>query len=353
MIKEYGYEYDAVLDEELYQRTKNKVAYNDFMGAICLRSGRDALKAVAREFQSTTVLMPALACDSMIVPFEMYGHKVKYYRLNRDYSINFEFLCSLIPNDNEIMLFLYMDYFGNRAISNEELNKLKTRYPLLIFIEDRTHNILVESSYTFKPDYVVASIRKWINIPDGGLLWTNRKYKNCIYSRDLTFFETRLKAQCMRNKFLQVGNEALKSEYRKIFSTVSKVIDEEALPGLMSEYSYEILQRTNLKSISKIRHRNAKILISELKDFEFVQNKIGLGDVYVAVLLKNRNEVQKKLASMGIFCTIIWPLSAAQKETCEVAKYTEENILTIYCDQRYTSEDMKYVATCIRRVCDE
>lgn len=352
MVKEYGYEYDAVLDEELYEKSKGKVTHERFMGAMCLRSGRDALKVVAREFEPTTVLIPALACDSMILPFEMYGHKVKYYKLNKDYSISRESLYSLIPNEDKTALFLYMDYFGNKAIEDAELEKLRTSHPHLIFIEDRTHNLLVNCRYTFKPDFTLASLRKWIDIPDGGLLWTDREIKE-EYSEDLTFSEVRLHAQCMRNEFLRTGDETIKTEYRKIFSTVTDMIDEEKLPGLMSQYSYERACRVNLTEVNEKRSRNAQVLIDELKGFSFVQDKNCLGDVYVAVLIENRDAVQKKLASMGIFCTIIWPLNDEQRAACEVAKYTEEHMLTIYCDQRHSVEDMKYIASCIRRVCNE
>lgn len=353
MVTEYGYEYDAVLDKELYKQSKGKVTHEKFMGAMCLRSGRDALKVVAREFAPTTVLIPALACDSMILPFMMYGHEVKYYKLNKDYSIDMESLYSLIPNEDKTFQFLYMDYFGNKAIEDDELEKLRDSYSQLIFIEDRTHNILVKSQYAFKPDFTVASLRKWIDIPDGGLMWTDRKLKKKEYSEDLTFSEVRLRAQCMRNEFLQSGDESIKTEYRKIFSTVTDMIDEEKLPGLMSQYAYERACHANLKEVNGVRSRNAQILINELKEFTFVQDKTGFGDVYVAALIENRDAVQKTLASMGIFCTIIWSLNDEQGAACEVAKYTEEHMLTIYCDQRYSVEDMKYIASCIRRVCNE
>lgn len=353
MVKEYGYEYDAVLDKELYERSKGKVTREKLMGAMCLRSGRDALKVVAREFESTVVLMPALACDSMILPFEMYGHEVKYYKLNKDYSIDIEYLYSLISNEGKPILFLYMDYFGNKAITDNELEKLKEKYSSLIFIEDRTHNVLVDSSYIFKPHFTVASLRKWIDIPDGGLLWMSDDLKKKGFSENLTFSETRLRAQCMRNEFLASGNEELKKEYRKIFSTITDMIDEEVLPGLMSQYSYELAERADWNTISDIRRRNAKILIKELNGFNFVQNDSGFGDVYVAVLINNRDIIQQKLASMGIFCTIIWPLNDEQREASEIARYTEEHMLTIYCDQRYSENDMKYVAFCVRTVCNE
>lgn len=352
MVREYGYEYDAVLNKELYEKSKDKVTHEKLMGAMCLRSGRDALKVIAREFESSTVLISALACDSMILPFEMYGHEVKYYKLNKDYSINLESLYSLIPNEDKTILFLYMDYFGNKALGDAELEKLRVSHPYLIFIEDRTHNLLVRSQYVFKPDNTVASLRKWIDIPDGGLLWTDREPKEKEYSEDLTFSEVRLRAQCMRNAFLQSGDESIKNEYRKIFSTVTDMIDEEKLPGLMSQYAYERACHANLKEVYEERSRNAQILIDELKGFTLVQDKVGLGDVYVAILISNRNVVQKKLASMGIFCTIIWPLNDEQRAACEVAKYTEEHILAVYCDQRHSIEDMKYIASCIRRVCN-
>ena len=353
MVKEYGYEYDAVLDEELYRRTRDKVTYEKFMGGMCLRSGRDAIKVIAREFEPTLVLMPALACDSMILPFEMYEHDVKYYKLNKDYSINLESLFSLITKKDKTILFLYMDYFGNPAITDAELEKLHIMYPSLVYIEDRTHNLLVKNSRTFKADFTVASLRKWIDIPDGGLLWTERELRNSEYSDNLCFSETRLKAQCMRKKFLTCGDENIKIGYRRIFSTVTDIIDREKLPGLMSRYAYEKACTTDLNKINILRKKNAEMLISELKGFSFIQEKSGVGDVYVAVLIDDRDVIQQKLASMGIFCTIIWPLNEKQRSACDVAKYTEEHILTIYCDQRYNVDDIKYVASCIRSVCNE
>lgn len=353
MVKEYGYEYDAVLDKAIYNNTKGKVVYKKIMGALCMRSGRDALKAVAREFVQTEVLIPALSCDSMALPFEIYGHKVKYYRLRKDYSIDLDNVYSLITKTTEPTLFLYMDYLGNKAIDDVELEQMRINYPEMVFIEDRTHNFLIKSRRSFKPDFIIASLRKWLDIPDGGLLWTYRELKNTKYSEDLTFFESRLQAQCMRHTFLQCGDEEIKKKYRKIFSTITDLIDREKLPGLMSQYSYEKVCKTNFEKIVAIRRRNAQILIDELENFKLVQSESGNGDVYVAVLINNRDVIQRRLASMGIFCTVIWPLNDKQRESCSVAKYTEEHILTIYCDQRYSVEDMIYVASSIRGIYNE
>lgn len=117
MVKEYGYEYDASLDANLWAQTKGNVTNEVLWGALCLRSGRDALKAIAREYEPTIVLMPALACDSMVLPFEMYGHTIVYYRITPAYQIDMSYLEQQVPQGRA--LFLYMDYFGIKAISDD------------------------------------------------------------------------------------------------------------------------------------------------------------------------------------------------------------------------------------------
>lgn len=355
MIKEYGYEYEVQLDKELWDKTENQVTYKTFLGAMCLRSGRDALKIVAREYEPTSVLLPALSCDSMIVPFTLYGHNIKYYKLNKDYSINMEDLIEKIQDMDNTVLFLYMDYFGKLAISDAQLYCLKENNSNIVFIEDKTHTLLTEKIRDFKPEYTVASLRKWVDIPDGGLLWSRFGLKNNTLSNNLEFSITRLKAQCMRFEFLVSGDAELKKKFRSIFSTVSDLIDREQMPGSMSSYSYERVKQYDLKMNADKRKENAESLIKELKKsgYELIQSKAGASDVYVSILVENRNELQKALAEEGIFCTIIWPLNDEQRNSCKVAKYTEEHMLSIYCDQRYTVDDMKYIASRIVRLSNE
>lgn len=344
MVKEYGYEYDAVLNEDLWQATEGKVTDQKLMGAYCLRSGRDTLKAIAREYEPCVALLPALACDSMIHPFELYGHKIQYYKLNEDYSIDLENLGA----GEEQMLFLYVDYFGRPAIQDEELEKLRERENI-IFIEDRTHNLIWERQHSFQPNYIMASLRKWLPVPDGGLLWgpISKPLGN-----DTAFSSTRLKAQWMRHEFLACGDESIKTEYRKIFSTVSDLMDKDG-PSAMSAYAYTIAKDTNWNWVRKARQKNAETLISILSSspyISFIQNKGGLSDLYVPFTVPNRDEVQRRLSTEGIFNTIIWPLSTQQKSECRVAKYTEENMLAAPCDQRYTTDDMKLIGAEIVRV---
>lgn len=347
MVKEYGYEYDAELNRTIWEETKGKTTADTLFGALCLRSGRDALKAIAREYSPRIVLLPALACDSMVFPFEMYGHTVRFYKLNKDYSIDYD----SIVTDDEPAIFLYMDYFGLKAISDEKLQQLKTKGNI-IFIEDRTHNLIWDRTSLFEPDYIMASLRKWIPIPDGGLLW-GKISKSFVF--DTSFSNTRLQAQCMRHTYLQNGDESIKNKYRKIFSEVSAIMDKDE-PSSMSAYSYALAKNTDWENVRTIRKENAKALITILQTsphITFIQKEAGFSDLYVAFTVKNRNEIQARLSRKGIFNTIIWPLSDEQRKACDVSKNTEEFMLAAPCDQRYTVEDMQHIGNEIVRVVND
>lgn len=179
--------------------------------------------------------------------------------------------------------------------------------------------------------------------------------KNSFIGKDVTFAESRLKAQCMRNEYFRTGKECIKTEYRKIFSTVSDIIDFDKNASYMSLYSYELALQTDWSEIRKKRMNNAKQLIQALEntDFRLIQNNVGESDLYVPFTIDNRDAKQALLSQKGIFNTIIWPLSDVQKEICPIAKYTEEHMLAAPCDQRYTQDDMNKIGNEMARIFNE
>ena len=347
MVKEYGYEYEAALNRSLWEKTAGKTTEQTLFGAVCLRSGRDALKAIAREYAPTVVLLPALACDSMVLPFEQYGHCVRFYKLNADYSIDLD---SIQPS-KELTLFLYMDYFGHPAITDATLNAMRAQGQF-VFIEDRTHNLSCKRTSDFCPEYTIASLRKWLPIPDGGLLWGKTTK---ALGTDTAFSEKRLQAQGMRWEFLRCGDEAIKREYRQIFSTVSEIIDRDE-PSAMSAYAHALAQDTDWNEVCAVRKRNAAVLTTILRMSPYVtliQDDPEQSALYVPFTVPNRDEIQRRLSSEGIFNTIIWPLTDLQKQICGIAKLTEETMLAAPCDQRYSEVDMEQIgAEMIRVIAD-
>ena len=357
-VKEYGYEYDAELDKQLFNETFGQNTKERFRGAYCLRSGRDAMKVIAREHNDAVVLIPALACDSMVLPFEMYGHKIVYYKLNKDLKIELDSFYSLLKeNSTKTILFLYMDYFGIKSIQDNQLTDINNNFKNVVFINDITHVFLTfNQEKNFEADYTIASLRKWINIPDGGLLWCKKELKNAEFANDTSFAYKRLEAQQLRHSFFETGDQEQKKEYRKIFSEVSDILNNNPIPASMSKYSFELIKKIDFNEIFKIRQNNAKALINVLKTstkIVILQNNESLSSLYVPFLIDNRDLKQQELNKIGIFNTIIWPLSATQINECSNSKYIVNHMLAAPCDQRYTIKDMKYIGKEIVRIVNE
>lgn len=354
-VKEYGYEYDAIRNDALWEQTRGMCVEHTPEGIFLLRSGRDALKAVAREYREAVVLMPALSCESMVSPFQIYGHTVRFYKLTDRYHVDLDDVEKLL-RDAPTILFLYMDYFGIASVTDEQLNALRAKHPQIVFIEDRTHNLLSPSSHQFEPDYTVASLRKWCNIPDGGMLKTLHPLSCTELGKDSGFTETRLHAQCLRRAFFETGDQSIKAEYRQIFSSVSDILDADKLPVPMSAYTYELLQKTDWQAIRACRQENSETLLGILKEcpqIHLIQDQSGKSDLYVAFSVEARDLLQQKLSKLGIFCTIIWPLSQIQIDSCPVAQHAHRYMLAAPCDQRYSKDDMVYIGKEITRLINE
>ena len=356
MIKEFGYEYSAscqsfeVPPESLLTTTSRHP-----WGALPFQSGRDALKAIAREYSPTMVLLPALSCDSMRVPFVLHGHNVQYYRITKEYAVDFGHLKTLISDSTQPILFLYLNYFGKTAANPVELQELRDSFPNLVFIEDKTQVFIHACPSFFQPDFTVVSIRKWLAIPDGGLLWTALPLKNQFFGEDTFFAQRRRHAQLLREKYLNSGDINLKIEFRHIFSSISEILDKSPVPIKMSKYAYDMLLNVAQDiiggGISQKRIKNSACLADILQEskIQLLQSQAGLSDLYVPFLTANRDAVQRALSAEGIFCTIIWPLSQEQRDLCPIAKRTEQFMLAAPCDQRYSSSDMEYIGNAIVR----
>ncbi len=345
-VTEYGYEYDAVLDEALLARTRGQCAPLQQNGWYLLRSGRDALKAVAREYTPRTVLMPSLACDSMVQPFEQHGHRVVYYRLDARYRADFADLHAQLRAVDGKAIVLYMAYFGNPSLTDEQLSLLKENFPALVFAEDCTHDLLYVGKRAFLPQYTVASVRKWLNVPDGGVLFAHRSLQNTAFVADTAFSEARREAQCMRHAYFMSGDEQLKTAYRQIFTHVTDRIDGETVPARMSAYAFAMLEDTDWQAIRRRREENAAVLsgvFSSGTAIKQIQPAPCASNLYVPILLEARDAVQRRLAQQGIFTTLIWPLNDRQIQRCPVAAYTQAHMLGVPCDQRYTAADMTYI----------
>lgn len=348
-IVEFGSEFDWLSNDPFITKFNNNFLAGN--NAQKYRSGRDALKAVAIAYLKRTnkVLLPALCCESMVLPFTMNGYQPIFYKMNSDYTAN---VADIEGKIEENCIFLYMSFFGIVPLGQAKLEEWRKRYNAVI-IEDRTQNALNnKDNQSFVPDITITSIRKWLAIPDGGLLWSKEKIDVNLRRND-NFANIRKDAMLKKSKYLESGEENLKGEYLYALQKASMILDENNLPYAMSTQSEQILDQIDFEKILTQRQNNVyeleKMLRSLVKQnkISFVSQKPQDSALYFPILVSDRDALQKKLAEQKIYCPVIWPVPQQAVGVCDVAEYTAKHILALPCDQRYNANDMRHIARTI------
>lgn len=312
------------------------------------RSGRDALKALAQAGKNRAghVLLPALCCESMIVPFTLNGYKVEFYKLTDTLRGDTGDVRQKL-RDGSVLL--YMPYLGAQPFEDAFLRSLKTEYNGIILAEDRTQDIIVpRAPGGFKPDAMLSSLRKWAAMPEGALLVTELEHP--AGEPGPRFGELRRDAMEKKDKYFRSFQPELKAEFLAQLHTAESLLDEGATPCRMSEQSIEHLEHIDFARILERRRSNIDRLrerLTPLRDagkLRFLTERPGDSTLYFPLLLENRSEIQHRMAEKGVYCPVIWPAPKETEGVCPVSRYVSEHMLSLMCDQRYAAADMDFIA---------
>ena len=311
------------------------------------RSGRDAMKQIGAMHAGARVLLPALCCESMILPFEKNGCKVEFYKLGSDLTGDGEdVLKKLSPG----CILLYMSYFDVRPFEAAFLEKLRALGVFLL--EDRTQDIIVPRRDTFRPDATVASLRKWAAMPEGGLLKTELSLPETV--GDSRFARLRREAMEEKGEYLEKGMPEMKTDFLKKLHEADELLDESGEPAALSPENRDYILELDFEKILEHRRRNCAVLRKELKEareagkLRFMGSGEDTAGLYLGVVLENRDGVQKYMAERSIYCPVIWPIPQQAKGVCANCEYTAGHMLALPCDQRYGREDMEHIAAVLK-----
>ena len=347
-MKEIGSEfYNIIQNSELLNNFKN----ND--NTLYTISGRTAINFILKNINISEgiVYMPSYCCESMIIPFLENKYKILFYNIfiqngKLKYNIDTNIKCDV---------FFAMSYFGftstNMDIYIKEFNNKN-----IIVIEDITHRLLCDNSYCKYSDYIVASIRKWIPIYTGGVeISLNNKFllNKENYQTNSKLVLLRKKAMNLKRNYI-IEKIECKKKYLYLFDVTNNMFKDCSIK-LMDNESLNILNKTNIEQIKKIRKNNAKIIIDKIKEnpnvellCEYEKSDCPL---FVPVILKNVNinKLKEKLIDNSIYLPTHWPKSKyITTNISDIIYYSE---LSLVCDQRYNKEEIiNYIDTFLKIV---
>lgn len=340
-MREFGstFEIDCLPDSYFANMAK-KMSYSAFT-----RSGREAIGLALNSFEPGEVLIPAYCCWSMSMPFETSGWHISYYPLKKDLSVDIPSLMSLLQSKRPKMVLL-VDYFGYTS-TIEAVHAIKSFDPEIIIMEDFTQCLFrIDEKFNPLVDCYVASIRKSIGVPDGGVVLSSFPLNSESLSTERTQFVLKhLEAGVLKKKYTYSSDEELKNLFRGLQVEAGCEIKTDYNLYHISDESMAILSNVNVSAVSYARKSNYEHLFNIVQDNPYFEVLFQPGEnsapFMFVVKSKQRDLLQQSLAKQGVYCQVIWPVSEAAKEICPVAKEMEETMLAIPIDQRYDYCDIE------------
>lgn len=333
--------------ERLCPLTKEVYGLGKWRYSQLTSSGRGAIRLLFQNLpQIKKVLLPEYTCSSVISPIESLGISCSYYPLNKDLSVNREVLCSLIDKHAPQAVY-FQSYYGF-----DTLKSIRDYYPTLqergiIVVEDITHSWLCDFNTT-DADYSVASLRKWLQLPDGGVLLSN------IHTLDYEMTEGEssrivsefIRASILKEKYFETFNPSDKEAFRQHYINAKDLLQQDETIYSMSKQAQSVLSQTDFCEIVRKRKENAKYLHTHLCNNDCVISVVEWSDdavpLYYPIYVKdNRSLLQKELAKKAIYCPIHWPVPAqVSSNMSHEASFIYTHVLSLICDQRYDLDDM-------------
>ena len=349
-MREYGSEHPTVLLPDGYFES-----FNQYGKCTWLRSGREALYLVALNLNvdkdQPVVLMPAYCCHSMVDPFEKAGWKVVYYRLNKDLTANIDYLKQLLVEVRPKAV-LTMNFYGS-ASTAEAVEVIKSSCLECVCIEDFSHcTFSLASIYNPQVDYYVTSIRKSVGVCDGSVILSkNALDESWVEEGETEFMTSRRDSQKLKAEYTY----SQRPEKKNIFfpELRRQEGDLDAFEGVLriSKTGMEMLGVLNGEMIAYARRCNMKHILKliggKVESVPGIERCLDGAPFSLPILVKNRDEVQQKLAKRGVYAPVLWPICDEARAVCPVSARMADEMLSIPIDQRYNYDDIEEIAKII------
>lgn len=350
---ELGSEYNLNFSDLTIKET-NIFRYMSYCKKQCFfDSGRSALKHLASFFApDDVILLPEFICESVTRCF--CDNKVRFYKINYDFTIDVDSIKALV--DERTHAVFLMHYFGSIQPYEvlREIKLLADEYGLVV-IEDTTHSIF--SKRRTVGDYQICSIRKWMPLPSGGVLYSEMDplavFDNITYNHSVD--NDRSYGMVLKDLFLSSGLDC-NIEYRKIFCECEDKLNRQEGIYLLSDLSRFIASCVDIDDMKKRRIENYKYLELKLSN-RGIKPVVKLVDgdcpLVFPLSVKNRDGFRNFLMDNRIYCAVHWPFDDIMGEQRKFAYECAKNLISLPIDQRYNKNDIEYMADVISWYGDE
>jgi len=305
-----------------------------------LATARSAFTLLARSLRPSVIWLPSYLCPSIIPCFLAAPCPVRFYAVGEDLRVADRNWLSDVQRGD---LVVFIDYFGFNQW--EEFGVL-ARCRGAWVIEDACQ-ALANPRFSDQAHFVIASPRKFVGVPDGGILLAQGDAglpESPASPAPEPWWLEAYRASLLRGEFDHHGGP------REWFPLFQRTEAEGPIePARMSELSALILDRiVDWPELRRRRRANYEFLAGALRGLallpELPADVVPLG---CPVRVPGRDKVREKLFKQEIYPPIHWRLAGAVPESFVASHRLAADILTLPCDQRYALADMERMVAAV------
>lgn len=302
--------------------------YGDaFPEEVKFQSGRAALRAVLEVAGIKRIMLPAYICDSVIQAVVDTGAAVETYGL--DDSLYPKRLPNKFP---EKCFLLYVNYFG---FCDANVTRLLRDIPSNQLIIDNSQALFALPTNALATIY---SPRKFIGIPDGGLLVTSGLEIKVPEYEDMDSLGR------MRHLLLRMAYTA-QDGYPDYIESEDSLSNTK--PLRMSRLTRRILASIDMGTVKRQRRANFQTLAASLDKYNQHKWTLDFETVplcYPLVMDRYVEKLKKSLIKKGIYIPTYWPETKLRVQLDSIEHRLTNCCLAVPCDQRYSPGQMSRLA---------
>ena len=345
-MKEFGSDFHYITSE----RHRDNSLSSFYPSANYYADGRQALIHLYKSQGWQRLWVPEYFCYDVIASLKDAGLDLRFYADypgNKDDSTTLEAIqrngyfkpCDAIMRVN---------YFGTRSYRSPE------KLSVAAVVEDHTHDLIGGWAMNSHADWCIASLRKTLPIPEGGILWSPvglKLPKTPVSSQKNEEIATiRLEAMKLKAKYL-AGENVEKAAFRAGFVDTEEYFDHAPVSALDTQ-SQEYLKGFDIREWYNKKRANWEQLRDLKKDGVRVLGVENMGCYPFSLVLlfdslDERDRVRKELIAHQIYPAILWNVpSPTEGEVFKISR----GMLSIHCDGRYNAEDIQQMRTLIESI---
>jgi dTDP-4-amino-4,6-dideoxygalactose transaminase len=307
---------------------------------LFLVNGTSALTLLIRDLQPSQVWLPSYSCIALPLAARHAGGATRFYAIGYDLEFkSLSWLDEVTPGDLVVMI----HYFGF-PISSKCVDLVRARGALVA--EDATQALLSDGVGS-RGDFAIFSPRKFLGVPDGGILLLNRPLDipdAAFAAPPAIWWLKAFNATALRREFDIHGGSR---DWFRLFQEAEATAPVGSFR--MSELSRTLLTHCfDYDAIARRRQANFDRLAADLADMAlFPIRPSSVVPLAFPIQVKDRDRVRTALFARNIYPPVHWDLKGVVPTAFTDSHRLSSNILSLPCDQRYDERDMDRMITAV------